>query len=479
MPLQSAITGSPLLDPRAWISSLSSTGVTADVLAAQHVREDLLHRLRVVGDGRSDQGRAHPVAAVLALSACAVVAGMRSFTAIAGWVADVEQQVLDLLYAPFAHSGGQVAAPSKPTIWRVLTGVDGDVLDAVIGSWLQAQAAYRYPQASIDADGRGVLVGLHVDGKTVRGAKDTHGGQVHLLAAMTSATGLVVAQTEVGLKTNEIPMFGVLLDTLPIAGTLITADTLHTQRAHAEYLHQRDADFIFCVKENQPKLFGALDALPGPITYRHSDRGHGRVTTRIIQVLPAPPDLPFPHVNQVFLLERHVTDVRHRPVEHRRTRHCQPRRQRRRPRNDRPLRPTPLAHRSTPLDPRHPLPRRQLHRPHQIRTQNHGIAEKPRHRSNPPGRTRRHHPNHPLGITPTTPTIRPARPHNMILKRPWVAAAPQRHRDLLGSLGSGGRPVYPRRSVPPSTTSTAMAWWPARSCGARPASRSTTPLRSG
>ncbi|MEV0212410.1 ISAs1 family transposase, partial [Micromonospora sp. NPDC050695] len=29
---------------------------------------------------------------------------------------------------------------------------------------------------------------------------------------------------------------------------------------------------------------------------------------RTIRVLPAPPDLPFPHVNQVWLIERYVTD---------------------------------------------------------------------------------------------------------------------------------------------------------------------------
>jgi hypothetical protein len=37
---------------------------------------------------------------------------------------------------------------------------------------------------------------------------------------------------------------------------------MHTQRETAEYLHSRGADFCFCVKENQPKLFATLNALP-------------------------------------------------------------------------------------------------------------------------------------------------------------------------------------------------------------------------
>ena len=71
------------------------------------------------------------------------------------------------------------------------------------------------------------------------------------------------------------------------------------------------------MKENRQALFDALDALPWdqvPIAHTATDRGHGRITTRTIQVLPAPEDLPFPHVSQVYLIERHVTDLHGNPV---------------------------------------------------------------------------------------------------------------------------------------------------------------------
>ena len=60
---------------------------------------DLLRRFAAVSDGRGEQGRDHPVAVVLTLCAAAVLGGMRSFTAIAGWVADVPAEVLARLYA--------------------------------------------------------------------------------------------------------------------------------------------------------------------------------------------------------------------------------------------------------------------------------------------------------------------------------------------------------------------------------------------
>jgi hypothetical protein len=47
-----------------------------------------------VSDGRVRQGRDHPVTAVLALAAAAVVAGMKGYTAITGWVADVKRSLL-------------------------------------------------------------------------------------------------------------------------------------------------------------------------------------------------------------------------------------------------------------------------------------------------------------------------------------------------------------------------------------------------
>ena len=72
------------------------SGPTLDVgfPAPARVGTDLRHRFARVSDGRRDQGRVHPVAVVLALCAAAVVAGMASFTAIAGWATAVPAEVL-------------------------------------------------------------------------------------------------------------------------------------------------------------------------------------------------------------------------------------------------------------------------------------------------------------------------------------------------------------------------------------------------
>src|SRR5258708_6647753 len=71
------------------------------------------------------------------------------------------------------------------------------------------------------------------------------------------------------------------------------------------------------VKETRQALFDALAALPWhqvPVAHQATDRGHGRITTRTIQVMPAPEDLPFPHVSQVLLIERYVSDLAGNPL---------------------------------------------------------------------------------------------------------------------------------------------------------------------
>jgi predicted transposase YbfD/YdcC len=278
---------------------------------------DLLELLAGVPDGRTGQGRDHPVAAVLALAAAAVVAGMKGYTAISGWVADVPAPVLAGLY--LRCGAAPAPPPSKTTIWRVMTDAGTGELDAAAGTWLMDLAGLAGPDAGQE-DGPPALVQVRLDGKAVRGARNADGTQVRLLAALVgpdAAASVVAAQAAVGVKTNEVPVAKVVLGGLDLRGKVVTADALHTVKATARLIHEGGGEFVFPVKENRRSLFDGIDALPWkdvPVAHAATDRGHGRITTRTIQVLPAPEGLPFPHVSQVFLIERHVTDLYGRPV---------------------------------------------------------------------------------------------------------------------------------------------------------------------
>jgi predicted transposase YbfD/YdcC len=257
---------------------------------------DLREHLLGVPDPRARRGVRHTFMSILLLAAAAVLAGARSFTAIGEWAEDAPQHVLKTLGARRDRHCDRYQAPEEATLRRALQAVDGDLLDTAIGAWLSSGAS--------------TVTAIAVDGKTLRGTCDKTGqGGVHLLAAMTHDSGIVVSQQKVDGKTNEITCFQPLLDTVDLAGVVVTADAIHTQRAHASYLVERGADYVLIVKANQPNLFAQLDSLNWNLLPLHTNEntGHGRLERRTIQVQPAPENIDFPHAAQAFLIERYVT----------------------------------------------------------------------------------------------------------------------------------------------------------------------------
>ena len=110
-------------------------------------------------------------------------------------------------------------------------------------------------------------------------------------------------------RTNEIGMAIPLLETCEIAGKDITGDALLTQRAIANYVVEQKAHYHFTVKGNQPALERDIALLfatrTAPDFSEVAPPDHGRIETRSIWCSTALNDyLDFPHVGQVFLIER-------------------------------------------------------------------------------------------------------------------------------------------------------------------------------
>jgi predicted transposase YbfD/YdcC len=100
-----------------------------------------------------------------------------------------------------------------------------------------------------------------------------------------------------------------LLEGCEIAGKDVTGDALLTQRALARYLVERQAHYHFTVKGNQPTLerdIGLLFETRGAADFVElTPADHGRIETRSIWCSSAlNAYLEFPHVGQVFLIER-------------------------------------------------------------------------------------------------------------------------------------------------------------------------------
>jgi predicted transposase YbfD/YdcC len=118
----------------------------------------------------------------------------------------------------------------------------------------------------------------------------------------------VLAQAEVDGKTNEITAFAPLLAPLDLAGAVVTADAMHAQREHAQFLvTQKHAHYILTVKNNQPSLHAQLKALPWrqvPAGSGAREKGHGRAEWRTLKVTAVAAGIAFPHAAQAIQIRR-------------------------------------------------------------------------------------------------------------------------------------------------------------------------------
>ena len=92
-----------------------SSSLTPCSTARHDAPGGLLATLGAVPDPRDPRGVRHALPVVLAMTAAAVLAGARSFTAIGQWVADQGQDVMKQLGAAGSER------PSESTIRRRLT----------------------------------------------------------------------------------------------------------------------------------------------------------------------------------------------------------------------------------------------------------------------------------------------------------------------------------------------------------------------
>jgi len=238
------------------------SGLAAPAALAPDQCRDLLGYLAQIADPRHRRGRRHALGAVLAVAVAGVLAGARSLAAIGEWAADAPQPVLAALGVRRDPLRRVWRPPAETTVRRVLARVDPDALDLVIGRWLADQQPPASPSPPPPRPPRRAVA---VDGKTLRGSGHHGAAQVHLLAVMDHTSRGVLGQAGVDATTNEIARFRPLLDRLNLAATVVTADALHTQREHADWLVTgKHAAYLLIVKANQPALHQQLKILPWP-----------------------------------------------------------------------------------------------------------------------------------------------------------------------------------------------------------------------
>lgn len=131
--------------------------------------------------------------------------------------------------------------PSADTFRRVLSAVDPKAFNSCFIAWVQA----------LSEGTSGKLIAI--DGKTIRHSFDNATGRkaLHVVSAWIAENRLTLGQIATEEKSNEITAIPQLLEMLDIRGATVTVDAMGCQRAIAEKVIDRGADYVMGLKGNQ------------------------------------------------------------------------------------------------------------------------------------------------------------------------------------------------------------------------------------
>jgi predicted transposase YbfD/YdcC len=265
-----------------------------------------------VTDPRHARGKQYPLELLLVLILLAKLCGENTPTGIADWVT----YRIDALVAMKLLSKHK--APCHMTYRRVLQLiVSPDEMEHLLS---------EYHQSCLKT---GTELVFSLDGKTVKGtipSGETRG--THLLSLYVPDQGLVLMEAKVDQKENEIVVAPEILRQVNLAGVIVIADAMHTQRETSRQVLQAGGDYVWVVKGNQARTLWAIQKLfvheacnlknGAPLsknihTAQTVNKGHGRREKRTLWVSTELNDyLDWPGVAQVFRIERVIWYEKHR-----------------------------------------------------------------------------------------------------------------------------------------------------------------------
>jgi predicted transposase YbfD/YdcC len=197
-------------------------------------------------DPRHQRNRRHLLVDVITIAVCGVIVGCSGPTHLEQWAKAKVDWLKELLELPNG-------IPSRDCIRRVLSTLKPEAFQQCFQSWIASLA------------GAGVEGGpvIAIDGKTARRSHDAkHGlGPLHLVSAWATKLGLSLGQVATDAKSNEITVIPELIDRIDVQGAIVTLDARGCQKQMAQKIIEAQGDYVLAVKDNQPKLHQAVQAL--------------------------------------------------------------------------------------------------------------------------------------------------------------------------------------------------------------------------
>jgi predicted transposase YbfD/YdcC len=229
-------------------------------------------------DPRVERGQLHQLTDIVVIAILSVIAGGRGWEDMEFYGTNKQAWLSTFLALPNG-------IPSPDTFRRVFEAMHPKQLEACFERWVQWLVTEL-----------GVQV-VAIDGKTLKGSYDRNRGKsaLHLVTAWASQHRLVLAQTKVQDKSNEITAIPALLELLELAGCIVTLDAMGTQKTIAAQIQAAKADYILSLKANHPTLFAQVqkwfettwqaNQLPESSEYKIESHHH-RIEIRQVWCLP-------------------------------------------------------------------------------------------------------------------------------------------------------------------------------------------------
>jgi predicted transposase YbfD/YdcC len=269
-------------------------------------------------DPRTGNAQRHDLLDILVIAICATICGADGWTDVEQWGQANELWLRTFLSLP-------QGIPSHDTFGRVFALIDPQAFRECFLSWVRAISQLTQRTT------------LSVDGKKVRRSHDRRHDQdaIHMVSVWAEAQQLVLAQTKISAKSNEITAIPALLRLLDLSGCIVTIDAIGCQTTIAQTIVQQGGDYLLAAKENQKRLHQDLqdlfsdphrtnlsDATHGYI--RTVDKGHGRVEIRECWTVSDPTVLAYlsarqawPHLHAAVLVRAERRLARQTSVEQR------------------------------------------------------------------------------------------------------------------------------------------------------------------
>ena len=184
-------------------------------------------------DFRQAKGKRHELAKVIIVIIIGLLCCHNSLQQLSAWVQGLPYDLKRQL------GNRHHKMPSYGTIRRVLLGLDASAVAGALQNWTEMVVA-TLPD-------RPELVGLAIDGKTLRGSAQPEQAEpaLQVLNAALHPLGLVLQSQAIASTTNEIGALPDLLAELCLSGRVVTGDALHTQRKPSQVILEKGGIICF------------------------------------------------------------------------------------------------------------------------------------------------------------------------------------------------------------------------------------------